>query len=279
VQGLQSRGWADGSNLRVEYRWAAGDVEIIRKDAAELIAMGPDVILAGGPVAVMELQRATKTIPILFAGVADPVGHGFVASLARPGGNTTGFMGFEFAYSAKWLELLKQMAPMVKKVGVVRTAAEGDTLGLFAGIQTAAASLGVELTAIGRDRDPTDAERDIVTFASQANAAGLIVIGGGAQKAMRDSIIALAARYRLPTIYPFRRFVVEGGLISFGPDLADPYRQVASYADRILKGEKPADLPVQAPTKFEMVLNLKTANSLGIQVPDIVRLRAEEVIE
>jgi putative ABC transport system substrate-binding protein len=277
IQGLQERGWTDGRNARIDYRWAVGDPERLQKYAAELVALAPDVVVSGGLPAAAALQRATRNIPIVFGNIIDPVGAGLVASLAQPGGNSTGFMSSEFSFSAKWLELLKQTAPGVTRVAFLRTDAAIQGVGEFTAIQAAAPSFGVEVTPI-TGRDPAETERAVTAFARGPNS-GLIVMGGAILQPQREAIIAAAARHRLPAVYPFRRFVVEGGLISFGIDNAELYRLAAGYVDRILKGEKPADLPVQAPVKLETVLNLKTAKALGLQVPDVVRLRADEVIE
>src|SRR5215467_14422202 len=271
VQGLQELGWTDGRNVRIDTRFALGDADRLRKFAAELVALAPDVILAGGGVAVPALQQATPTLPIVFANVSDPVGLGLVTSLARPGGNTTGFMTVEFGASGKWLELLKQMAPRVTRVAVLRSFAPAG-VGALSAIQAVAPSFGVELTPVGV-RDADEIERGITAFARGPND-GLIVTGQ-LQRDRRNTIIALAVRHRLPAIYPYRAFVTEGGLISFGPDQADPYRKAAGYVDRILKGEKPADLPVQAPTRLETVLNLKTAKALGLDLPGSVFARVD----
>jgi putative ABC transport system substrate-binding protein len=278
VQGLQERGWSDGRNVRIEYRWGLGDADRLRKYAAELVGLAPDVILGAGPPAVAALQQSSRSVPIVFANVLDPVGSGFVATLARPGGNATGFASIEFGLSAKWLELLKQVAPRVARVAVVRSAANPFEVAQFGAIQAVAPSLGVELTPL-IGRDPVDIERDITTFASGRNG-GLIVTGAGTQQIQRNTIIAAAAHHhQLPAVYPFRGYVAEGGLISYGIDQAEPYRLAAGYVDRILKGEKPADLPVQQPTKFELVINLKTAKALGLEIPSSVLARADEVIE
>jgi putative ABC transport system substrate-binding protein len=276
LQGLQQLGWTIGRNLRMDYRAAAGVTDRYRRYAEELVALAPEVIVAGGTPSLAALRQATRTVPIVFANVADPVGFGYVESLARPGGNVSGFMNVEFGLSAKLLELLKQIAPQVTRVGVVRVAGLGGGVGQFAAIQTAAPSFGVELTPI----DPlgnSEIERGITALARGSNV-GLIVIASVGQM-QRELIVALAARYRLPAVYYFRRFVIEGGLISFGNDQAEPYRLAAGYVDRILKGENPADLPVQAPTRLQTVLNLKTAKALGIEVPSAVYARADEVIE
>jgi putative ABC transport system substrate-binding protein len=277
VQGLQALGWIDGRNVRIEYRWGVGDPERLRKSAAELLAFAPDVVLAGGNPAVEAFQQASRTVPIVFANVGDPVGAGYVASLARPGRNATGFMNNEFSLAAKWLELLKQIAPRVSRVAVFRFPNIAG-ISQFAAIQAVAPSFGVELTPIDGRSSAEDIERALVDFMRGSNE-GLIVTGGGVQQHQRDAIIALAARHRLPVVYSFRRFVVDGGLISLGADQAEPYRLAAGYVDRILKGEKPADLPVQAPVKYETVLNLKTAKALGLDVPTSVLVRADEVIE
>jgi len=277
VQGLQERGWSDGGNVRIEYRWGLGDPDRLRKYAAELVALAPDVILAAGALAVASLQQTNRSVPIVFANVVDPVGAGYVATLARPGGNTTGFASTEFGLSVKLLELLKQVAPRVARVAVVRNPANPVELAQFGAVQAVAPSLGVELTPIN-ERDPVDIERDITTFARGRNG-GLIIPGGSTQQIQRDAIIAAAANHQLPAVYVFRGFVAQGGLISYGIDQTEPYRLAAGYVDRILKGEKPADLPVQAPTKYELVINLKTAKALGLDLPASVLARADEVIE
>jgi len=275
VQGLQELGWTDGRNVRIDYRWGLNDADRLRRYASELVALAPDVILAGGNTAVEALQRTTRTVPIVFTNVTDPVGSGYVSSLARPAGNATGFMSTEFGLAGKYLELVKQIAPSVRRVGVVRNSALG--LGTLGAIQAVAPSFGVELTPVaGPDTD--EIERGLTAFAREPNG-GMIVTTAGMTKTQRDTVIALAARYRLPAVYPARFFAADGGLISYGWDPIEPYRRAAGYVDRILKGEKPADLPVQAPVKYETVLNLKTAKALGLQVPDIVLVRADEVIE
>jgi putative ABC transport system substrate-binding protein len=278
VQALQQLDWTDGRNVRINIRWGAGDPNLYRKYAMELVAFAPDVILAGAGSTVPALLEATRSIPIVFAQTPDPVGAGYVSSLARPGGNATGFMQFEFGLSAKWLELLKQIAPRVTRVGVLRDvvyAANG--IPQFAAIQTAAPSLAVELTAIGV-RDRAEIEHGINDFVRGPND-GLIVTSNALNAVHRDLIISLAARRHLPAVYPFRYFIVDGGLISYGPDPIDQYRRAAGYVDRILKGEKPADLPVQAPTKYELVINAKTAKTLGLAVPPTMLTLADEVIE
>ena len=277
AQGLQELGWRDGRNVRIEYRWAANDGDSFRRRAAELVALGPDVILASGGVSVGALLRVTRTLPIVFAQVTDPVGGGHVASLARPGGNATGFATNEFSMGGKWLELLKQIAPGLSRVAVIRNPSGLAGIGQFAAIQTVAPSFGVELSPID-GRDAVEVERSLTAFSRTPNG-GLIVVTGSALAAHRDLIIALAARLRLPAAYPYRYYVASGGLISYGPDTAEPYRLAAGYVDRILKGEKPADLPVQAPVKYETVLNMKTAKALGLDVPATVLVRADEVIE
>jgi putative ABC transport system substrate-binding protein len=277
VQGLQQHGWNEGRNARIDYRSGLGDAERARRSAAELVALGPDVTVAGGNLAVEAFQAATRALPIVFANVTDPVGAGYIASLARPSGNTTGFMNTEFGLGAKWLELLKQIAPRVTRVAVFRTRDIGGA-SQFAAIQAVAPSLGVELTPLDVRSNAGEIEGAVTAFIRGPND-GLIVTGAGVQQAQRDRIIGLAARHRLPAVYPFRRFVTDGGLICYGPDQNEPYRLAAGYVDRILKGEKPADLPVQAPTKYELVINLKTAKALGLNIPPTVYARADEVIE
>jgi putative tryptophan/tyrosine transport system substrate-binding protein len=277
ILGLQERGWSDSRNVRIEYRWGLGDSDKLRKYAAELVALAPDVILAAGALAVATLQQSSGSVPIVFANVPDPVGAGFVASLRRPGGNATGFASTEFGLSAKLLELLKQVAPRVARVAVVRNAGNPVELAQFGSIQAVAPSLGVELTPL-IGRDSSEFENDIGTFARGGNG-GLIVPGTGVRQIQRATIVASAAQHKLPAVYPFRGYVAQGGLISYGIDQTEPYRLAAGYVDRILKGEKPADLPVQAPTKYELVINLKTAKALGIDVPPSLLARADEVIE
>jgi putative ABC transport system substrate-binding protein len=276
VQGLQELGWTDGRNVRIDYRWGLADAGRLTRFAAELVALAPDVVLAGGNLALVAFQRASGMVPIVFANVADPVGAGHVVSLARPGGNATGFMALEFGQSSKLIGLLKQVAPQVTRVAVVRNPGSPLDLSQFAAIQVVASSLRVELTPVGR-RDAEEIERGIAAFAREPNG-GLIVTGQSVQD-QRDQIVALAARHRLPAIYPFRGFVAAGGLISFGNNQAESYRLAASYVDRILRGEKPADLPVQAPTTFETVINLKTAKALGLTVPETLLATADEVIQ
>ena len=277
VQGLRQLGWIDDRNVRIDTRWGGGDAERMRGYAAELAALAPDVILASGASSVGPLQQATRTVPIVFAQVTDPVGAGFAESLARPGGNATGFTQSEYGISGKWLELLKQIVPGVMQVGVLRDPTVPTALGQFAAIQAVAPSFGVELSPLGV-RDARDIERAVMAFARESNRA-LIVVGGPLAIAHRDLIITLAARHRLPAVYPYRFYVIGGGLISYGQDTIDPFRRAAGYVDRILKGEKPADLPVQAPTKYELVINLKTAKALGLEVPPSLLARADEVIE
>jgi putative ABC transport system substrate-binding protein len=278
AQGLQELGWTDGRNIRIDYRWSAGDAERTRKYAAELVALGPDLILAGNTSTVRPLQQATRTVPIVFAGVVDPVAAGFVDNLARPGGNTTGFTQFEYAMSSKWLELLKDIAPRVTRAAVLRLRDVSNAeAGEFAAIQAVAPSLGVTLTPFGLG-DASEIEQGIAAFARTLDA-GLIVTTGASPTLHGQLIIMLAARHHLPAIYPYRYYVTDGGLMSYGPDRVDPYRRAASYVDRILKGEKPGDLPVQAPTKYELAINLKTAKALGLDVPPSLLTRADEVIE
>ncbi len=277
MQGLQELGWAIGRNLRIDIRFGAGDSDRIRKYAAELVALAPEVILAIGATAVAPLQQLSRTIPIVFVNVTDPVSGGFVASLARPGGNATGFIGVEYGMSAKWLELLKQIAPRVMRVAVVRDLTLASGSGQLGAIQGAASSLGVELTPIGV-RDASEIERAMTTFARGPNG-GMIVTSSALATFHRDLIVTLASKHRLPAVYSNRVFVSAGGLISYGVDTVSQFRQAAGYVDRILKGEKPADLPAQAPTKYETVLNLRTAKALGLDVPPTLLAIADEVIE
>jgi putative ABC transport system substrate-binding protein len=276
--GLQQLGWTEGRNVRIDYRFGAADVDRARRSAAELIALAPDVIQASGTGPVAALQQATRTVPIVFAQVPDPVNAGFVDSLARPGGNATGFSVFEeYGTSGKWLQLLKEVAPQVTRVAVLRDPTIAAGIGQTGAIQSVAPSLGVQVSPVGV-RDASEIERAIAAFGQGANG-GLIVLGAPLAIMQRDLIGTLAARHRLPAVYPARLFVAAGGLISYGPDSIDPYRRVAGYVDRILKGEKPADLPVQNPTKFELVINLKTAKALGLDIPATVLAGADEVIE
>jgi putative ABC transport system substrate-binding protein len=276
LQGLQQLGWTDGRNLRIDTRWGAGNADNIRKYSVELAALA-DVILTTGTATMASLAQATRTVPIVFVAVADPVGAGFVKSLARPGGNVTGFIQFEYTLSGKWLELLKQIAPGVTRVAVLRDAAITSGIGQFAVIQSVAPSVGMDVSAINV-RDADEIEGDIADFARSSNG-GLILTASALANAHRDLIIALAARHKLPAVYYRRHFVTSGGLISYGYDIIDQCRRAAGYVDRILKGEKPADLPVQAPTKYELVINLKTAKALGTDVPPQLLARADEVIE
>ena len=277
LQGLGELGWIVGRNLRIDYRWGAGDYERFRAMAAELIELNPDVILAQGSSTVTALQKTSGTVPIVFANVTDPVGSSLVATMARPGGNATGFVTTEFGFSAKWLELLKELAPRVTRVAVLRSSAVASQIALFGGIQSVAPALGVELRPIDT-RDAGEIERAVAAFAGEPNG-GLIAASGSGVLLHRELIVALAARYRLPAVYAYRSHVVSGGLASYGPDSIDQFRRAAQYVDRILKGERPADLPVQAPTKYELVINLKTAKVLGIEMPASVLARADEVIE
>ena len=275
-QGLQQLGWTSGHDVQIETRWATSSIEA-RKHAAELVALAPDLILATGSPTVAALQQATRSVPIVFVNVADPVGAGFVDGLARPGGNITGFALYEYSMSGKFLELLKEIAPRVTRVAVLRDPAIAAGSGQLGVIQALAPSFGVELTPIGV-REPGEIERGISAIAHGPNG-GVIVTGSPLAVIHRELIIALAARHRLPAVYFYRFFVREGGLISYGPDSIDPYRRAAGYVDRILKGEKPADLPVQAPTKYELAINLKTARTLGLDVPATLLARADEVID
>ena len=277
TQGLQQLGWIERRNLLIDYRSSTGDVERSRKFAADIVALNPDVIVAGGTVTLGPLLQVTHTIPIVFVNVADPVGAGLVDSLARPGGNATGFAEFEFNLSAKWLELLKQIAPSVTRAAVLRDAAITAGIGQFAVIQSVAPSVGIDVSPINL-RDADEIERAVATFAQTANG-GLIMTASGSSAVHRKLIISLAARHKLPTVYYRRLYVADGGLISYGPDFIDQYRRAAGYVDRILKGEKPSDLPVQTPTNYELVVNLKTAKALGLTIPSSVLARADKVIE
>jgi len=277
-QGLQQLGWSDGRNVHIDTRWASTKPDDIRKQAVELVALTPDVIFAGtGTATVAPLLQATRTLPIVFALVIDPVGAGFIDSLARPGGNATGFTIFEYGMSGKWLELLKQIAPTVTRAAVLRDPTIVSGIGQFAAVQAVAPSLGVDLSAVDV-RDAGEIERAVTAFARSSNG-GLIVTANALATRHRDLIIALAARFRLPAIYSNRLFVNDGGLISYGPDFVDQYRQAAGYVDRILKGEQPAEMPVQAPTKYEIVINLKTAKTLGLTVAETFLQRADVIIE
>jgi ABC-type uncharacterized transport system substrate-binding protein len=277
LQMLQELGWTVERNVRIDFRWAGGNADHVRKYAADLAALAPNVILASGSSTVGPLLQATRTVPIVFVHVTDPVGAGFVESLARPGGNATGFSHMEWSVSGKWLELLKQIAPAVTRVAVLRDPTIVSSSAQFAAIQAVAPSLGIEVGPVDA-RDAGTIERGIATLARSAKG-GLIAPAGALVQRHRDLIVRLAARHKLPAVYFDRFFVTAGGLSSYGPDLVEQYRQAAGYVDRILKGEKPADLPVQAPTKYETVLNLKTAKALGLDVPAAVLARADEVIE
>jgi putative tryptophan/tyrosine transport system substrate-binding protein len=277
IQGLQQSGWIDRSNVRIETRWSAGNLDLARRYATELVTFTPDVILADGGTTMGPLQQVTRTVPLVFVNVVDPVAAGFVDSLARPGGNASGFTLFEYAISAKWLELLKEIAPAVTQVAVFYNPALASGRGQLGEIQAAASSFRMELRPIDV-RDTGEIERPIAAFARSSNS-GLLVTANSLADLHREVIITLAARFRLPAVYPFRYYAMSGGLISYGPDLVDPYRRAAAYVDRILKGDKPADLPVQNPTKYELFINLKTAKALGLTVPATVLARADEVIE
>jgi putative tryptophan/tyrosine transport system substrate-binding protein len=276
AQTLEQLGWSVDRDLKIETRNVGGDLDHIRRYAAELIAVTPDVILSVGSVTVAPLQQATRTVPIVFVNVPDPVGAGFVQSMAHPGGNITGFLNFEYSMSGKWAELLKKIAPNVTRALVFRDPSTAAGIGQFGAVRSVAQSLGIELTPLNI-RDTDEIERNIAVFARSGNG-GVIVTPGGAA-AHRALIIGLAARYKLPTVYPYRYYPVDGGLISYGPNTSDPQRRAAGYVDRILKGEKPADMPVQAPTKYELVINLKTAKALGLDIPPSLIATADEVIE
>jgi putative ABC transport system substrate-binding protein len=276
-RGLQELGWTEGRNVQFDYRWGGGDANRYRTYATELVALGPDVILTSAGSALGALQQVTRTISIVFVGAIDPVGAGRVASLARPGGNVTGFASAEFGISGKWLELLKQIAPGVRRAAVVRDPTTAGGLGYFGAIRTAAPPLGLEVTPVDA-RDTGEIDRSLTAFASGPNG-GLIVVGGTMATINRIAIVALAARHRLPAVYASRVFARDGGLISYGPITTDQWHLAAGYVHRILKGEKPSDLPVQQPTQYETVLNMKTARALGLTVPDTLLVRADEVIE
>jgi len=277
AQGLQQLGWTIGQNVKVDYRWGGGDAEARRKHAAELVALAPDVILAHSSAALAPLLQVTRTVPIVFTVVADPVGAGYVEGLARPGGNATGFTNFEYGIAGKWLELLKEIAPGVTRVAVLRETAIAAGPAQFGALQGSASSLGVELRPVDV-RDADQIERAIAAFAQGSNS-GLIVTGSPAAVFHRELIISLAARHQLPAVYNNRVYAASGGLVSYGPDFVDQFRRAAGYVDRILKGEKPADMPVQASTKYELVINLKTAKALGLKIPLTLLARADEVIE
>jgi putative tryptophan/tyrosine transport system substrate-binding protein len=277
TQTMQRAGWIEGSNLRIEARWAADHADLYSRYSEELVALKPDVLLAGASPSVAALQQVSRAVPIVFANVIDPVGAGFLATLARPGGNTTGFTAFEYSLSGKWLELLKDIAPKVTRVAVLRNPALAAGIGQFAAIQSAASAFGVELSVVDL-RDAGEIEHALSTLAQERNAS-LIVTADASAVTNRELIISLATRYRLPNVYAFREYPASGGLASYGPVPADSFARAASYVDRILKGEKPADLPVQAPTKYALVINLKTAKALGLELPAAVIARADEVIE
>jgi putative ABC transport system substrate-binding protein len=277
-QGLALLGWTIGRNVRIDTRWATANAAENRRHAAELAALAPDVILAAGTTAVGPMLQATRTVPIVFPIVGDPVGAGFVDSLARPGGNATGFLSFEYSLSGKWLELLKEIAPGVTRVAVLRDPAVPSGTGQFGVVQVVAPSLRVEVNPINMRREPGEIERAIAAFARSSNG-GLIVTASASAQRHRDLVVTLAARHKLPAVYSERSFAAAGGLISYGVDYIDQFRRAAGYVDRILKGEKPADLPVQAPTKYELVINLKTGKALGLTLPPSVLARADEVIE
>ena len=276
VQALAQLGWTEGHNVRIDMRWAEGRTDALRKQAAELVALAPDVILASGP-AVEHLLQATPAVPIVFVVVPDPVGSGLVESLSRPGGNATGFMQFEYSLCAKWPELLKEIAPGLTRAAVLRDPADPSGIGQFAVIQSVTPSLGLEVIPISV-RDLPQVERVVATFARSGNG-GLVVTAGPLMAVHRNLIFTLAARHKLPAVYNNRQYVPGGGLISYGANFLDQYRRAAAYVDRILKGEKPADLPVQTPTKYELAINLKTAKALGLTVPQTLLARADEVIE
>jgi ABC-type uncharacterized transport system substrate-binding protein len=277
LQGLQQLGWIEGRNVRIDIRWGAGNAANIRKYAAELVALAPDVILAPGGATMGPLLEVTRTVPIVFVVTPDPVGAGYVDSISRPGGNATGFMMFEYGLSGKWLELLKEIAPGVTRAAILRDTSIAAGIGQFAIIQSVAPSVGVDVTPIDV-RDAAEIERAVTAFAQSANG-GLILTASPLSAVHRDLIITLAAQYKLPAVYITRDFVAAGGLISYGPNFIDQFRRAAGYVDRILKGAKPADLPVQAPTKYELAINLKTAKALGLTVPQSILARADDVIE
>ena len=277
LQGLQQLGWTEGRNVHIDRRWAGGNAAALRKYAAELVALGPDVILSVGSASAGPLLEVTRTVPIVFVIVPDPVGAGIVDSLSRPGGNATGFMQFEYSLCGKWLELLKEIAPGVTRAAVLRDPAIAAGIGQFAIIQSVAPALGVEVNPVSV-HDATEIERAVTAFAQSANG-GLILTASPLSGVHRDLIITLAARFKLPAVYGERQYVAAGGLISYGPNFLDQCRRAAGYVDRILKGEKPADLPVQAPTKYELVINLKTAKALGLTFPQSILARADDVIE
>lgn len=276
LERLKELGWAEGRNLRLDVRWGRDDPARYPRQAAELVALAPDVLVAPTSFTLAALQRATRTIPIVFVGVIDPVGAGFINSLARPGGNTTGFIAFEYTIGGKWLELLKDIAPRVTRAAVLRDTSNASGIGQFAAIQ-ATGSVGIDLSVI-ETRNASQVEQAIAAFASVPNG-GLVMTASPFGANHPDVIAALAARYKLPAVYPFRYYISAGGLICYGANLVNQSHPAAGYVDRILKGEKPADLPVQAPTKYELVINLKTAKALGLEVPPMLLARADEVIE
>jgi putative ABC transport system substrate-binding protein len=277
AQGLRELGWTDGGTIRIEARWSGDDVDLCDRLAEELVALSPDVLVASASQSVASLQRATRSIPIVFANVIDPVGAGFVTSVARPRGNTTGFIAFEYSISGKWLELLKKLAPQTTRIVVLRDPALAAGIGQFAAIQSAASSSSMELSAID-SRDSGEIERGLAAFAREPNG-GIITTASASAITHRRSIISLATGYRLPNIYPFRYYPDDGGLASYGPDAIEPFRRAAGYVDRIFKGAAPSELPVQAPTKYQLILNLKTAKGLGLEIPTSLLATAEEVIE
>jgi putative ABC transport system substrate-binding protein len=277
VQALQQLGWTDGRNARIDIRWGAADSDRYRKYAAELVALAPDVILATTTPTVAALQQATRTVPMVFAGVIDPVGAGFVSNLAQPGGNTTGFALYEYGISGKWLALLKEIAPNVTRAAIVRDPSNASGIGQLGAIQAVAPSLAIEITPLDV-RDESELERAVTQFARKPNG-GVIITASPTARINRRQVIALVAQHRLPTVYPFRYFVSDGGLVCYGPNVTEQYRLAADYVSRILKGEKPAEMPVQAPTKYELLINLKTAKALGLTVPPTLLARADEVIE
>jgi ABC-type uncharacterized transport system substrate-binding protein len=277
LQALQQLGWTDGRNVKIDYRWPAGDADKARRYAAELVALAPDVILTLSAPSLTSLLRATRTVPIVFVAVTDPVGAGYVNSLSLPGGNATGFLLFDYSLSTKWLELLKEITPGVKRAAILRDAAITSGIGQFAVIQSVASSVRIDVSPVSV-REPTEIEQAIATFASSPNG-GMVLTASALSAVHHNLIISLAARYKLPTVYVEKYYVADGGLISYGPDFIDQYRRAADYVDRILRGEKPADLPVQAPTKYELAINIKTAKALGLEVPPTLLARADEVIE
>lgn len=275
-QTLQQSGWVVGRNLRIDIRQIGSDVDRLRSYSTELVALAPDVIFTIGSVGIASLQQATRTIPIVFVNAPDPVGAGFVQSMGRPGGNITGFSSFEYSMSGKWAELLKQIAPDVTRALVLRDPTSAAGIGQFAAVRSVAQSLNVELTPVNV-RDTDEIERNMTAFARSSNG-GMIVTSGGTGS-RRKFIISLASRHKLPSVYPYRYYAVDGGLVTYGPNTLDPVRRAAGYVDRILKGEKPADMPVQAPTKYELIINLKTAKTLGLTIPQSLLATADELIE